>query len=503
MMRKLTLIVLAVSLRLTAIAQSYCNEAFTIGSGDGDYISNFTLGSINQSGTGSVSPFYTYFSNSSTNLVPNANYTFSITSGTFNNDRFSVFIDFNNDGDFLDQDELVDTLTSNQANQTLTGTFTVPSNSNIGTTRLRVICTYDVWPVPCDTALDYGETQDYNVQIITTNTSAPVANFSASQNFISTLETVDFVDLSANLPTTWSWTFTGGTPATSTAQNPTGISYALPGTYAVSLTASNANGTNTATYNAYVQVIIAPDCFRNLHPACDTSTLQYISKVEIVGTTLTNQTTCSDLSNNYSNFTSENNIIPNLFENTTYELKVTTAVSSIVSCWIDYNQNFNLEPSEWFQVDTASIADSASTVSFTIPSNIALGKTFMRIRSCDIGAINTSTDACTEFFSGETEDYIIQLLDFSSLKEISAADDFMIYPNPGSDMINIEPRNNNVTPFNVEVYDAIGKPVSSDVLLQTESRFKKELNISNLITGIYFLKINSSNGALIKKFNKL
>jgi hypothetical protein len=126
----------------------------------------------------------------------------------------------------------------------------------------------------------------------------------------------------------------------------------------------------------------------------------------------------------------------------------------------------------------------------------------MRIRSCDIGAINASTDACTEFFSGETEDYLIQLLDFSSVKEISIADHFMIYPNPGSDMINIEPRNNNVTPFNVEVYDAMGKLVISE-FIQTESRFKKELNISNLITGIYFLKINSSNGASIKKFNKL
>ena len=78
----------------------------------------------------------------------------------------------------------------------------------------------------------------------------------------------------------------------------------------------------------------------------------------------------------------------------------------------------------------------------------------------------------------------------------------MIYPNPGSDIINIEPRNNNVTPFNVEVYDAMGKLVISE-FIQTESRFKKELNISNLITGIYFLKINSSNGASIKKFNKL
>lgn len=44
----------------------------------------------------------------------------------------------------------------------------------------------------------------------------------------------------------YSWTFPGGTPATSTLANPTGISYTSPGTYTVTVTVTNECGTATA-----------------------------------------------------------------------------------------------------------------------------------------------------------------------------------------------------------------------------------------------------------------
>ncbi|MBQ3991265.1 MAG: PKD domain-containing protein, partial [Bacteroidales bacterium] len=49
----------------------------------------------------------------------------------------------------------------------------------------------------------------------------PVADFSASETYIMAENSVTFTDLSTNMPTSWSWTFEGGTPATSTEQNPT------------------------------------------------------------------------------------------------------------------------------------------------------------------------------------------------------------------------------------------------------------------------------------------
>ena len=81
----------------------------------------------------------------------------------------------------------------------------------------------------------------------------PVAAFTASQTEIFVGESVSFTDLSTNNPTSWSWTFEGGTPATSTAQNPT-ITYNFAGLFDVSLSVSNSGGTDEAVANDYIMV---------------------------------------------------------------------------------------------------------------------------------------------------------------------------------------------------------------------------------------------------------
>src|SRR6185437_14939611 len=53
-----------------------------------------------------------------------------------------------------------------------------------------------------------------------------------------------FTDQSSNSPTSWAWTFIGGTPASSSAQNPV-VSYSASGTYSVTLVATNAQGSSS------------------------------------------------------------------------------------------------------------------------------------------------------------------------------------------------------------------------------------------------------------------
>lgn len=65
--------------------------------------------------------------------------------------------------------------------------------------------------------------------------------------------TVQFTDQSSNNPTTWDWTFTGGTPANSNQQNPS-VTYDTPGLYSVTLTASNPGGSDTQTFTDYIEV---------------------------------------------------------------------------------------------------------------------------------------------------------------------------------------------------------------------------------------------------------
>ncbi len=82
---------------------------------------------------------------------------------------------------------------------------------------------------------------------------APIAEFSGPQT-ICVGNTATFTDLSSFAPTSWSWSFPGGTPATSTAQNPT-ITYSTAGVYNVSLTATNANGSDPEVKTGYITVL--------------------------------------------------------------------------------------------------------------------------------------------------------------------------------------------------------------------------------------------------------
>ncbi len=90
-----------------------------------------------------------------------------------------------------------------------------------------------------------------------TITEPPVAEFTANNTTIGTGANVQFTDLSTNGPTEWSWSFTGGTPANSTSQNPS-ITYNTAGTYTIALTATNSAGSDTETKTAYITVIDPP-----------------------------------------------------------------------------------------------------------------------------------------------------------------------------------------------------------------------------------------------------
>jgi len=79
----------------------------------------------------------------------------------------------------------------------------------------------------------------------------PIANFDGSPTSGNVSLTVNFTDSSTNTPTSWSWTF--GDSGTSTAQNPS-HQYTSAGTYTVTLTASNAGGSNMKTRTNYITV---------------------------------------------------------------------------------------------------------------------------------------------------------------------------------------------------------------------------------------------------------
>jgi PKD repeat protein len=86
--------------------------------------------------------------------------------------------------------------------------------------------------------------------------SLPVAVFTAP-NHICPGTCTSFLNNSMNA-TSFQWTFAGATPSTSTDVSPTNICYNTPGTYTVSLIATNANGSDTLTLNNFVTVYPYP-----------------------------------------------------------------------------------------------------------------------------------------------------------------------------------------------------------------------------------------------------
>ncbi|MDX9905279.1 MAG: PKD domain-containing protein [Bacteroidales bacterium] len=231
---------------------------------------------------------YSDFTNLTIPMTPGTSTSVTLTpgfSGSSYREYWRVWIDYNKDGDFLDAGETVFAPAGSKT--AVTGSFTVPSGLS-GTTRMRVSMKYNAAPASCE-IFAYGEVEDYTVSFGTPQ--PPVANFSANPTTAITGQSIQFTDLSTNAPASWAWTFTGGTPSTSTAQNPV-VSYANPGVYDVTLTATNAAGSDTETKAGYITVVEVPSCTSPVSPMNGASgvgiaaILQWNSVTDATGYTL-------------------------------------------------------------------------------------------------------------------------------------------------------------------------------------------------------------------------
>lgn len=80
------------------------------------------------------------------------------------------------------------------------------------------------------------------------------ANFSADKKTVCVGEQIQFHDDSYNDVSGWTWSFPGGSPATSTVQHPL-ITYNSPGLYQVQLIATDGTNTETETKAGYIRVL--------------------------------------------------------------------------------------------------------------------------------------------------------------------------------------------------------------------------------------------------------
>lgn len=99
--------------------------------------------------------------------------------------------------------------------------------------------------------------------------------FSSAALTVCANQQVNYTDQTTGaIPTSWFWQFPGGTPATSTIQNPT-VTYAAAGVYGVTLTVSDGVSQTTVTDTNYISVVApapAPSAITGPNSVCANTT---------------------------------------------------------------------------------------------------------------------------------------------------------------------------------------------------------------------------------------
>jgi uncharacterized repeat protein (TIGR01451 family) len=141
------------------------------------------------------------------------------------------------------------------------GTYSVKETLKGGWTNSTALCQQVTIDAGESAALNFG-----NLCI------PPTAAFNATPTSGCAPLTVTFTDQSTGSPTSWNWTFGDG--GTSSLQNPS-HQYASAGTYNVTLTASNACGSDTETKTNYITVYTKPTATASSNsPVCEGATIQ-------------------------------------------------------------------------------------------------------------------------------------------------------------------------------------------------------------------------------------
>ncbi len=115
----------------------------------------------------------------------------------------------------------------------------------------------------------------------------PSAFFISDQTISCPGAGVQFTDYSAGQPTSWNWSFPGGNPSSSTQQNPV-VNFNAPGSYNVTLTATNANGTDIYTANNHITISSSPYSAPSTVGAqrCDPGTVNLSASSSVAGGTI-------------------------------------------------------------------------------------------------------------------------------------------------------------------------------------------------------------------------
>jgi hypothetical protein len=501
----------------------YCGSAATVPSAD-EEIYNVTVngGSTDPlyanangcataaPGPGSVQGGYSNFTTIAplTTLTTGQTVAFSIDQDecdgpTYFANGIGVWVDFDHSGTFDNPSELVymDQATVTGP-RTVSGSFLVPTTAMTGNTVMRVVCAdgYSAtsWAplTPC-LSYSYGETEDHLINIIAATPCAGTPDAGTALASLATACPTTPVNLSLDSATvasgiSYQWlsaaSASGPWTALAGANNAVYSTTVASDTYfACVLTCANSSASDTSTA---VLVLSTPfyQCYCNTVNSGGSGSLMDDVAFGNGGSSFWNNNTATTqptASPYYSAFTSG----PSVIQGMDYTVGVTIQAplvytGAIVSVWIDYDQSGSYEAEEWTQVGTNIAGNTTGTVNITIPMTALTGNTGMRVRSSGNFNQNGEGDPCTNMGSGETEDYVINILPApdcanpTGITATSAEDSLMSSWNWSQTVLPL-------TGFNMQLVEA-GMPFSSGTTYVIDANTTDTLNDPTFIAGQSF-----------------
>lgn len=432
-----------------------------------------------------------------TSLMVGKKYPLLLTTGGTNAHDTRAWLDLNNDGVFSASEKVAEALNTASPSLAITVPTTAVLNQPL---RLRLVADgVGTNPQPCG-APTLGQVEDYTVTAIP-NTSPPTAAFTSTYvagGCTSPANTFTFTDQTTDSPAAWLWsvspgtgvTFVNGTSATS--QNPQ-LAFATAGYYTVTLTASNANGSTTAT-NAplLIQVPCLTYCAASGGYAAATSSL-WITGVGV--SAATGAAAFSNASGNsaggYTFYASQS---VTLVAGATQTISVTTnqTYTHRVLIWVDYNHDgvfSNTTGPGGELVYNALVAGATGSVAVAG----TVGATRMRVA---VNINNNTANACATYQGeAEVEDYPVNAAQPLAAREALALPALTVSPNPtpdGSLRVQVSEAAANGL-YDFEVLSPLGARLLAQSL-RLSAAAPATLDLSALPPGLYLLRLTNAQG---------
>lgn len=206
---------------------SYCVPTF-VDCGDGDMITNVTIGSINNSTTCSTNGYGDY-TNLSTAVQPGQTVPVSVTVGSGFFEKVSIWVDWNRNEKFDPSERMTEPANGlgggTASGAALTGTIAVPASASPGAYRMRVMAeaTGEANNAPSNPCLEnhYGEVEDYTLVVPSAGCLTATAGQWPFGNFQPTCDgNVNNITTAAYLNEYSKVSVTAGTSYTFTTSNP-------------------------------------------------------------------------------------------------------------------------------------------------------------------------------------------------------------------------------------------------------------------------------------------